>query len=302
MRIIGYGVCGPGEADKYLEQTLKEFERLCDDAIILLCNATDKEKQLIDKYGFKTVVDDREWGRNQHLIKQDFVTNHVAKMNPDWCICMDMDERFDKNLTRERFEQLEALGNALYFYVVNLWDDGYAPTMCFWNIRAWKWDRELEHKVGDRFYQFEPKPLHCGLAPRWAYFAGSYAPHLLVHYGLKEKAVRDKKVERYETYDPDARHKGRQYYDSLKKDMGESYNEEKLYDAIMREVAKIKQKPKNVNLPKKDKVLFFRRKSDGQLLDVMESRADSMLKNPNFELVQDMEGDKEVTETGGFKV
>ncbi len=110
MRVIGYGVCGK-EADRYLENTLKEFKRLCDDTVIALNNATDKEKNLIESYGFKTVVDDREWGLHQHHIKQDLM-NEVAKLRPDYCVCLDMDEVFDPEMTREKLLDTFETGDA----------------------------------------------------------------------------------------------------------------------------------------------------------------------------------------------
>ena len=44
-RIIGIMVVGPNE--KYLEQSLKELKRLCDDAIIATNNADEKTKEII---------------------------------------------------------------------------------------------------------------------------------------------------------------------------------------------------------------------------------------------------------------
>ena len=79
--IVGYGLCGKNEP--YLEATLDEFKRLCDETIICCNNAGWKELSIIKRYGFKTVQDPREWGVNQWKIKEDFVTNHVAKLKPD---------------------------------------------------------------------------------------------------------------------------------------------------------------------------------------------------------------------------
>ena len=45
MRIVGQLVCGQGEADRYLEDTLKEFKRLCDDVVICLAGMGDFSKE-----------------------------------------------------------------------------------------------------------------------------------------------------------------------------------------------------------------------------------------------------------------
>ena len=50
MRIIGISVVGPNE--RYLEKSLNEFKRLCDDAIIATNNADQKTLELIDSYGY----------------------------------------------------------------------------------------------------------------------------------------------------------------------------------------------------------------------------------------------------------
>ena len=52
MRIIGIGVAGNGEADRYMRATMEEFKRLCDDVIIATCNADQKTIKLIEEYGF----------------------------------------------------------------------------------------------------------------------------------------------------------------------------------------------------------------------------------------------------------
>lgn len=285
MRIVGYGVCGPNE--KYLEDTLKEFKRLCDDVVIVGNNIDNDSSSLIKSYGFKLVIDNREWGKSQNRIKEDLVKNHVAGLNPDWCVCLDMDETFDSHFTRERLEELESLSDALHFYVTNLWDDGWNPKWSFWNIRAWKWKKDMQESIGDKFYAFEQRPLHCGLAPKWAYMIGGYAPHLLIHRGLQDKKTRDRKVDRYKKYDPNAQYRDRSYYDALAKDESVEYNEEEVYKQVKEEVSNYKQKPKPLHMKPKEPIMFFRRVSDGVVLDTPASRAGSMLNSPDFELVHE---------------
>jgi hypothetical protein len=70
-KIIGYGICGPNE--KYLTQTLDCFKSLCDHTVILGNNIDDDSERLIKSYGFDLLKDNREWGLNQHKIKEEFV-------------------------------------------------------------------------------------------------------------------------------------------------------------------------------------------------------------------------------------
>jgi len=217
MRIIGIGVVGPGEADRYMRATLEEFKRLCDDVILATCNATQKEKDLIDEYGFHHYEDNREWGKEQPNIKTDLLTKAV-ELGPDWVIALDMDEVFAPEFTRE--EALRLAGGdeiAWYFLVVNLYNDRdhFAHDVGiqrFWNIRFFKFLPEYG-------LQYQRKNLHCGLAPPIMYKYGWHAPYYLEHYGLMKKEDRDRRVERYAKYDPKAQFKGRVYYDDLAREL-----------------------------------------------------------------------------------
>lgn len=217
MKIVGIGVCGPGEADRWMEKTLKEFKRLCDDVIIVTCNAGPKEKKLIKKYGFWTYEDNREWGIDQPNIKTDLLTR-AGRLKPDWIVALDMDESFPPEFTREVAEKMASTGEiAYYFLVVNLYNDEDhfahdAGIQRFWNIRFYRFAPEYG-------LQFQRKRLHCGLGPPIMYQYGWHAPFYLEHRGLMLPEDRAKKVERYAKYDPGATMKDRVYYDDLQKEL-----------------------------------------------------------------------------------
>lgn len=219
MRIIGIGVCGPGEADKYLQGTLDEFKRLCDDVLIATNNATQKEIKLLDKYGFNHYEDNREWGIDQPNIKTDLLTK-AGELNPDWIIALDMDEQFAPEFTREVAESLASKGEIAYhFLVINLYNNEktYAHgegIQRFWNVRFYKY----LPKYG---LQFQRKNLHCGLGPPLMYMYGWYAPFYLLHYGLMKPQDRQSRIERYKKYDPNRRFKSGAYYDDLGREMTE---------------------------------------------------------------------------------
>lgn len=215
MRIIGIMVVGPNE--KYLEQSLKEFKRLCDDAIIATNNADEKTIQLITDYGFHQYVDDREWGKDQPNIKTTLLEK-AGSLSPDWIIAIDADERFAPEFTREEAIKLTQTGEiAYYFLVVNLYNDEehFAHSkgiQRFWNIRFYKYMPEYG-------LQFQRKALHCGLGPPITYKYGWHAPFYLLHYGLMAKEDRLRKAERYKKYDPNKVFKGGEYYDELLADL-----------------------------------------------------------------------------------
>lgn len=211
MRIVGICVCGPNE--KYLERTLGEFKRLCDDAIIATNNADDNTIALIEKYGFRHYADDREWGKYQPDIKTALL-EACGALQPDWIVALDSDEVFAPEFTRQEAERLASAGEiAYYFMVVNLYnDEGHfahgAGIQRFWNIRFYKYLPEYG-------LQFLRKSLHCGLGPPIAYRYGWHAPYYLLHYGLMDPADRARKQERYRKYDPDKKFKAGAYYDEL---------------------------------------------------------------------------------------
>jgi len=235
MKIVGQMVCGPGEADRYLELTLKEFARLCDDVIVATCHATHKEIKLLDKYDFRHYDDDREWGRWQWAIKSDLVAR-IHRLVPDWILPLDADETLP-TVVRRSLEGLSDGKESCYFRVINLWNDEqhYAKELSFWNVRFYK-----SIPVDTLFRKY---PVHPGNAPNYFYHfseAQSAVPHILLHRGLMDKANRQRKVERYNLYDPHARFKGQQYYDSLLVEKeGQVYNQEKVLKELQDYVARL---------------------------------------------------------------
>lgn len=208
-------VVGPNE--KYLEQSLKELKRLCDDAIIATNNADENTKETIERYNFKHYEDNREWGREQPNIKTDLLTK-AGELKPDWIIALDADECFAQEFNREEAEKLASNEEiAYYFFVINLYNDPehFAHStgiQRFWNIRFYKYMPEYG-------LQFQRKALHCGLGPPITYKYGWHAPFYLLHYGLMDKEDRIRKAERYQKYDPNKKFKGGTYYDELLADL-----------------------------------------------------------------------------------
>ena len=275
-RIIGYGLATKGEADRYMRSTLLEFERLCDETIILLNNAGEEEKKLVEEFGFHYVEDNQEWGKNQHRIKENFIQNHVSKLNPDITVCLDMDEVF-VNVTRERIIEYSQRAYALYVYIVNLWNDGWRKDWSFSNVRIWNW--ELKDEIGEAFWKLENRPLHCGLAPKWCYAINYQSPFVLEHRGLQKKEDRDKKVARYEKYDPNRVYRDKSYYEALKLDTAQSYDREKVVKWVEQETNTLTQplNKKPIMKQNKNKVLILR-EADGLVFDVLEKQAGNYLK------------------------
>lgn len=237
MRIIGQLVCGGGEADRYLEATLKEFQRLCDDVVVCLCNAGTKEKIMVTSYGFRSYEDNREWGKKQPDIKTELL-QRILQLDPDWILPLDADETLPSITSRAMLESLTIGREACQLYVVNLWNDEnhYARALGFFNVRFYKNLRNMMET------QFLRKNVHCGNAPPYFYAIParfSFVPHILLHKGLMDRDNRNRKVERYAVYDPNAVFKGQQYYDSLKVEAsGSEYKQDEVIIKITEEINK----------------------------------------------------------------
>lgn len=233
MKIVGMMVCGPGEADRYLEKPFNQLKELCDD-VIICCNGEDKKRdRMIKKYGFWSYRDDREWGLYQPNIKTDLLQK-VMKLKPDWIVALDADEEIagmDRATLEHLITTMPPQKYGAYFYFVTLWNDPehFAPKFGFWNIRLFKPMPALG-------LQYLKQPVHCGLAPPYAYSNKFvyYTPHVVRHYGLMKKQDRDKKIDRYKKYDPKQVYKNPLYYEWLAEE-----GIEKPYDesSMLRKVA-----------------------------------------------------------------
>ncbi len=214
MKILGMLIVGTGEADRYLPDVLKRLSEITDE-IVVACNATDtKTRNLVAE---KTIAYDfskYEWGKQQHIIKQRFYNQCVRPRQPDWIVCVDSDEILDKRLDRERLEELANRGDIAYeFYCVQLWDkedqmrtDG--PWGNFYNVRFFKF-------ISDAEAHYKQTPLHCGLAPVYAYNWRTTCEYMFKHYGYMKLADRKKKAERYKKYDPNAKYMSARYYNGI---------------------------------------------------------------------------------------
>jgi len=284
MKIVGYGVCGNNQP--HIKKTLDTFKRLCDETIICGNNIGKKERHLIHSYGFRLVEDNREWGYNQHIIKEDLLKNEVSQLKPDICICLDMDEEIDPSFTRKEALKYGKIYYGAYFYFVQHWDSDETQNLDFnfWNVRMFKWN-------GDT--QFENKPLHCGLAPKFAYTHGSFLPHYVRHYGLMDKKDREVKIARYKKYDPNNTYKAGWIQKLQSSSKRTPFEHEITLKELQKEVEKYGNQIKKIDtmLPKK----YFRvRRTVGDksdILDIPENQLDETLnrseKNggPKFELV-----------------
>lgn len=282
MRIIGTMVVGNGEAGRYLRASLDELGRLCDGAVIALNGADAETRRMVEDSGFSHYDDDREWGLYQPRIKED-LARMAGKLVPDWIVSIDADETFGPTVDRAALEELAGNSRtAWYFYVIDLWDDGshMRQELSFWNVRFWRYAPEYG-------LLFENKPLHCGLAPAWAYHYGSYAPHALMHSGLIRREDREAKSRRYAKYDANRKLMPGNYYDILlsdrppeKLDLG--WLTEKLRNYAP--IRKSEREPKNESMPMEYAMV---KKDNGQVVDIpVKHLPETLRRHPRWKLLK----------------
>lgn len=233
-------IVGPGEGKRWLKEVLTQRAGIVDDMIVCLNNADKLTKSIVKKSGFWQYEDDREWGIYQPKMKTDLLAK-VAKLKPDWVLPADADEIYDARFTRNEAERLAGVRSiGYYFAIINLWNDPehYRHDTSFWNVRYFNFKETAKYGL---FY--EKKNLHCGLAPPAVYKYALHAPFMVKHYGLMLPEDRDKKIERYQKYDPNAVFIGREYYDKLKtNDLVRPFDEAVMHERIERDVASYNEK------------------------------------------------------------
>lgn len=255
MKFASFMVVGPGEGDRWLEQSLKQL--WVDNICICLNNADQKTRDIAKKYAHLLVEDNREWGKEQWRIKQDFLTKIIEQIKPDWVWTLDCDEIFDSKFTRQEAERLASGKDvAFYFWCLQLWnqDDMVRVDLSFPNIRFYK-------IVPDLGLYFQATALHCGLAPRYAYQLGSQSQFYFKHYGLMKFEDRKRKVERYAKYDPQEKYKGHSWYGALK---NESINPKPIAQVIADLPGEILKRKDVKIMNKKDKQIFWFRNKFGR--------------------------------------
>lgn len=235
MKICGFCVVDDKNSD-FASKTFKNLKDVCDDVFIVLNGASRKLEKLIDFYKFSYWIDGREWGFHQSLIKEEGLLALGKKFAPDWVLALDADEQLCKKLDRKALEELaNTEEQSWYFWFEQFWNDyeHVLPSLGNWDVRYFKYSER-------NGFHYERKPVHCGMAPKWAYQIGFYAPYFIKHYGLMRPEDRLRKVERYKKYDPKAQWCSRDYYLSLEGDYPtEKFNEEEAQTKVVNEIKKI---------------------------------------------------------------
>ncbi len=283
MKIIGAGLCGPGEAEGHLSKALLSLKGLCDDVVIGTNRVAEAEMNMLTGMRVKWYRDDREWGLHQRAMKED-LARRVASMRPDWVLMLDMDEEVAPSLTRDKLEEIANRGAVAWnFYLVDLWDDSrhYRPELCFWRTHFYKCSPDLG-------FDYQHGGFDPGLVPEWAGTHANHAPFIVRHYGLIKPGARRRRLARYQKYDPDSVKLPVEYYQALADDEpGQFYNEEALLERVQKDVASMKEPIKKVTPKNMQKFHYIRHKKTGVVIDVPDRTLAETLKRGEHEYVSE---------------
>lgn len=285
MNIVSFTLVGSGEADRWLEPFLKQLVPLVDKIAICLNTDGSKEKALAVKYADLIVEDDREWGKYQNVIKRDFL-ERVRELKPDWILTMDCDEFLDKRIDRRKLEELAGSPTdiAYQFWCVQLWNDEnhWRQDISFENTRFYK----LAPEYG---LSFERQPLHCGLAPLYAYKYATKTNYIFRHYGLMRFEDRQKKVARYAKYDPKEQYIGKSWYQALRNEKAliKPFEENESFYNLLPPIIHKKKLPQ-INKMQFKQIYLFRNKHGRVVEAVGEKQRDQILKTKGFSFVQEV--------------
>lgn len=282
-------VVGTGEADRYLKPVLERLKQLVDD-IVIGCNATDVPTLKLIQFYTDKIYDftEFEWGKQQWQIKE-LLLKEVAKLNPEWIVCQDSDEILDKRLDRQKLELLAEKDNISYiFYCVHLWN----------NNRTMRTDGGWGNFYNVRFYRFIPEapmlwkrtPLHCGLAPMYAYQWSTPSGYCFEHYGYMKEEDRQKKAIRYNKYDRNGLYFSKSWYQSI---LGEPHL--KVFDDNF--LTSLQYKPRPIKIEKiiknyKPMKTYYVRNKKGYVWSINEQLITETLKRPGMTLVSVEDHDK----------
>lgn len=88
----------------FVEQWLRNIEKLVDEIVVVDNGSTDGTLEILQRSPKVVSIDQTEGfdeGRDKIL-----VYNRAKERNPDWILWLDVDEIFEKNLTREKLDKM----------------------------------------------------------------------------------------------------------------------------------------------------------------------------------------------------
>jgi hypothetical protein len=215
LKVVGHVCIGPGEGKRYLKEVLEDKSKFCDVIIAVGDGPIDTGTKRIAR-SFPKVkyyqIEESLFGTKQYVLKQT-AQQLAVKENPDWILSFDADEVFEKAMTPEAFrELLQGEDLAWQTHFVHLYGDRHHHRCDkFWHLQK----VQLYHYNPKWSSQFKKQAMHCGSVPIEYQRYFSVFPFLVEHLGYLDPKDINRKIERYEKYDPNGDYTAKGYYDSM---------------------------------------------------------------------------------------
>jgi glycosyltransferase involved in cell wall biosynthesis len=203
------------EADKYLKDVLLSARDYITDAVIIDDASTDNTvavcREILKDIPLKLIVNEQsKFSCECSLREQQW--NEVVKTNPDWIICLDADEIFEKKFKDEIKKMIENPdADAYYFRLYDFWDPDHYREDEYWRAHFTYRPFLVKYQPGQQ-YTFQQSSQHCGRFPLEVHNARQTLSNLrLKHYGWADEKNRKEKYLRYKKLDPNSKWCNEQY-------------------------------------------------------------------------------------------
>jgi glycosyltransferase involved in cell wall biosynthesis len=187
MNIIA--ICRVYNGGKYLKKYLDQMSRLADKILILDDGSTDNSFSICKTYP-KVEIEHISHTAHEGLMS-NYLYNWAGKYNPNWIICLDVDEVFVEKYEEDVKKLCEGFIEGYSFPLLYLWDkeNEYRVDGVYGNIKA---IRLYRYQVGKTPFV---RRCHSLPVPESVNVIESSIP--ILHYGYLDKEERWRKYNYY---------------------------------------------------------------------------------------------------------
>ena len=208
------------EANKNLRRVLDSARRYISDAVIIDDASTDNTievcREALKGIPLHLVQNSESKFANEHLLRKQ-QWEETLKQSPDWILCLDADEIFEKSFEKEVGELLCDNDVDVYlFRLFDLWDEWHYRDDSLWNAHV-RYSPFLVRYKPEIEYRWKETAQHCGRLPCnvMEFPRKNFSVFRLKHYGWVTPEIRLAKYYRYKQLDPQSIYGSMAQYESI---------------------------------------------------------------------------------------